>query len=69
MCQAEMIQAGIQIEAGRELRELAQPLIHKIIHGVRSRWLTNNAPEAAQPDVTLQSLKDTRTGRIQVREG
>ncbi len=48
MCQTEMIQAGIQSEAGRQLCILIQPLIHKIIHGVRSRWLTNNTPEATR---------------------
>jgi hypothetical protein len=35
MSQTEMIQASLQVEAGRELRALAHPLIHKIIDRVR----------------------------------
>jgi hypothetical protein len=66
MCQTEMIQASIQMEAAQELKELVRPLVRRIFRSTRSRRLTNIAPEVAQPQVTLQSPADPNTGRVQV---
>jgi hypothetical protein len=69
MSQTEMIQAGIQMEAARELGELVRPLIRRIIRGARSLRLTTNAPEAARSEVIPQSPANTPVERIQVRDG
>ena len=48
MSQTQMIQAGIQIEAARELGKLARPLIQKIIRVVHSTHSTGHSPAPTQ---------------------
>ena len=42
MSQGQYIQAGVQVEAGLELREMLRPLIQKIVHSRPSAQRTDS---------------------------
>ena len=48
MSQMQLIQAGVQIEAGRELGKLIRPLMQRIIRCTHGLRLTDNELKAKQ---------------------
>lgn len=62
MSQTQMIQAGIQIEAARELGKLVRPVIQKIVHKVHHLRPEATAPVATQPGVAAQRPQNSSFG-------
>jgi hypothetical protein len=67
MSQSEMIYAGVQIEAARELGEMIQPLIQRIVRSAHRLSLKNKS--AAQPEVFAQGTTHSPIAHIQVQDG
>ncbi len=60
MIQNQMIEAGVQIEAGRELAALVRPLVQRIVRGVRSSLQSKSpaAPTALSATPAVQGQFD-----------
>jgi 23S rRNA maturation mini-RNase III len=65
MTQIEILQARIQVEATRELVEMARPMFQKIVRRVRSLRSANSVSEAVQPEVIPSVAVETLIGYIQ----
>lgn len=59
MIQKEMIEAGVQFEAVRELGMLLRPLFEQIVRNVRCLYSRNNSPATRQsiPSNVQRTLK------------
>ena len=69
MSQIETIQAGVQVEAARELGKLLRPFIQHIVRQARTLRSTENTRLTMQPKSTAQDLVKGPAGHIQIQEG
>lgn len=53
MSQMQMLEAGVQVEAGLELRELVRPLFMRVVRGVRGLYARAHTPAARQQDPSV----------------